>query len=243
MNAPENSTLPPLFAIVGCDGSGKSTVSEALLAWIKAYGPAASAHLGKQQGNMSRSIGSWPIIGGVVGRFIEKKASTVRKSRTEKKAPTALPGLVMHAFTQRRVRRFRRMLVLREQGYIILADRFPQLDIRSAFDGPDMEPDSTGSGFVQALARREQTAFEWMTSYQPNLVIRLNVDLDTACARKLDHPRATLERKIGYASLLTFGGANIVEIDANMPLEQVVAAAKAAIEKTFDGLGYERPAT
>ena len=56
--------LPPLIAIVGCDGSGKSTVSEALLEWIKGYGPAAAAHLGKQQGNTGRSLSTLPVIGG-----------------------------------------------------------------------------------------------------------------------------------------------------------------------------------
>ncbi len=232
--------LPPLIAIVGCDGSGKSTVSEELLVWVKGYGPAAAAHLGKQQGNTGRSAGNLPLVGRWLGGLIERKAATVRKSRTKNEAPGTFPALVMYAFTLRRVRRFRKMLALRQQGLIIIADRFPQLDFPSAFDGPDMSVGAQGNRFVQWLAQREQASFEWMTSYRPDLVIRLNVDIDTAFARKPDHRREALARKIEITPQLTFNGATIVEIDATAPLAEVLAAAEAAVTRSLTGLGYDR---
>ncbi len=236
----ENSTLPPLIAIIGCDGSGKSTVSEELLLWTRGFGPAAAAHLGKQQGNAGRWFAGLPMVGGWFESFIGRKAATVHSSRGKNKAPDFLPALVMHAFTLRRIRRYRRMMTLRQQGLIIIADRFPQLDFPSAFDGPDMSVDAEGSRFVQWLAQREQNAFEWMTSYRPDLAIRLNVDLDTACARKPDHRREALKRKIEITPRLTLNGAKIVEIDANQPLEQVLAAAKLAVANTLAEHGYQR---
>ena len=236
----ESSVQPPLIAIVGCDGSGKSTVSEELLRWVVGYGPAAAAHLGKQQGNTGRSLASLPVVGGWLGRFIEGKASTVRKSRTKNKSPDNFPALVMYAFTLKRVRRFKKMLALRQRGLIVIADRYPQLDFPSAFDGPDMSVSAQGSAFVQRLAKREQAAFEWMTSYRPDLVIRLNVDLDTAFARKPDHRREALERKIKITPQLTFGGATIAEIDASQPLDAVLAAVKAAVARTLEEHGYQR---
>ena len=237
------ASLPPLIAIVGCDGSGKSTVSEAVLEWVRGYGPAAAAHLGKQQGNTGRSLANLPIVGGSLGGFIERKASTVRKSRTKNKSPDTFPALVMYAFTLRRIRRFRRMLALRRKGMLIIADRYPQLDFPSAFDGPDMSVNADGNRFVQWLAQREQKAFEWMTSHRPDLVIRLNVDLDTAFARKPDHRREALARKIEITPQLTFNGAHIVEVDANRPLAEVVAAAEAAVTDTLSACGYQRSQT
>jgi len=234
------ATLPPLIAIVGCDGSGKSTISDELLVWLKGYGPAATAHLGKQQGNTGRSIANLPLAGNFLGRFIERKASTVRKSRTVNKAPDTFPAIVMYAFTLRRMRRFRRMMALRHQGLIIIADRYPQLDIPSASDSTDMTVSAQGNRFVNWLAQRELAAFEWMTSYRPDLVIRLNVDLDTAFARKPDHSREGLERKIKNIPQFTFNGAPIADIDATQPLAEVVAAAKAAVTKTLTDHGYDR---
>ena len=122
MSPAKSSELPPLIAIVGCDGSGKSTVSEELLLWMKGYGPAAAAHLGKQQGNAGRSLANLPLIGKLLGRFIERKVSTVHTLRSGNKAPHVLPALVMYAFTLKRMRRFRRMLVLRHQGFMVIAD-------------------------------------------------------------------------------------------------------------------------
>jgi len=232
--------LPPLIAIIGCDGSGKSTVSEKLLEWVAGYGPAAVAHLGKQQGNTGRWFASLPQVGGWFGRLIGRKASTVHSSRSENKAPDLLPSLVMHAFTVRRVRRYRRMMALRQRGMIIIADRYSQLDFPGAADGPGMTVGTQGKDFVGWLAQREQTAFEWMTSFRPDLVIRLNVDLDTAFARKPDHARAALTRKLGIIPQLTLNSAKIVEIDAAQPLEDVVAAAKAAATRTMTDHGYRR---
>ena len=235
----KSSTLPPLIAIVGCDGSGKSTVSEELLTWIiKDYGPAAAAHLGKQQGNAGRYAAGLPLIGNVLGRFISRKSTVVRKNRTVDKAPDTFPAIVMYAFTLRRLRRYRRMMALRRQGLIIIADRYPQLATRSAPDSPDMSVTAQGNRFVRWLAQREQSAFEWMTSYVPDLVIRLNVDLDTAFARKPDHRREALARKISVVPQVTFNGAPIAEIDASQPLEQVLAAAKAAVMRTLTERGY-----
>ena len=237
----KSSTLPPLIAIVGCDGSGKSTVSEELLAWIiKDYGPAAAAHLGKQQGNAGRSAGSLPLIGNWLGRFIKRKASTVHKNRTVDMASDTFPAIVMYAFTLRRVRRYRRMMALRRQGLIIIADRYPQLVTHSVPDSSDMTVTAQGNRFVRWLAQREQSLFEWMTSYVPDLVIRLNVDLDTAFARKPDHRRESLARKISILPQVTYNGAPIAEIDASQPLEQVLAAVKAAVTRTLSERGYQQ---
>lgn len=79
-------------------------------------------------------------------------------------------------------------------------------------------------GCAGSLAQRELTAFEWMTSFRPDPVIRLNVDLDTAFARKPDHSPAALKRTLEIIPQLPLNGANIVEIDTAQPLEDVVAA-------------------
>jgi thymidylate kinase len=239
----DSATLPPLIAIIGCDGSGKSTVSEALLTRVSDYGPAAAAHLGKQQGNAGRWFAGLPLVGGWFERLIGRKAATVHSSRTKNKAPEFLPALVMHAFTMRRVRRFRRMVKLRQQGLIIIADRYPQLDIPSAFDGPDMSVDANGTRFVNWLAQREQTHFEWMTSYRPDLVIRLNVDLDTAFGRKPDHRREALARKIEIVHQFTFNGAPIVEVDATQSLDNVLADATTAVSRLLVDRGYQSSKT
>jgi thymidylate kinase len=232
-----DQALSPLIAIIGCDGSGKSTVSEEILNWVQGYGPAVAAHLGKQSGNIGRAIAQLPLIGSLLDKFIARKTDSTRAQR-EKKTPGLLVALIIYAFSLRRLRRFKRMMAQRHQGLIIVTDRYPQLEFPGAYDGTGLSVTAPGNWFVRWLARRERVLYEWMTSYRPDLVIRLNVDLDTACARKPDHRRELLRDKVAITPQLTFNGAPIVEIDSTQPLAQVLAEAKAAVAKTLATRGY-----
>jgi thymidylate kinase len=234
----EPGAMAPLIAIIGSDGSGKSTVADHILEWVGRYGPAGRAHLGKQSGNVGRAIGQLPLVGAAMDRLIRRKADDVNDRLKEDKQPTLLPALVISAFTLRRKRRFKRMLAMRKQGLIVITDRYPQVAVPGAYDGPGFPDSEGGSRLVLGLARREQAMFEWMASYQPDLVLRLNVDVDTAFARKPDHRREALARKIAVTPHLTYGGAPIVDIDANQPLERVFKDAEAAVARVMAERGY-----
>lgn len=236
----KQAVMAPLIAIVGCDGSGKSTVNEQILIWVNGYAPAVAAHLGKQAGNVGRSLARWPLIGSWFERLIARKTASVNKSHDNKRTPGIFPAIVMYGFTLRRMLRFRRMLALRRKGFIIVTDRFPQLEVAGAYDGPSLSVSAQGNFIVRWLAQREQAAFEWMTSFRPDLVIRLNVDLDTACARKPDHLRELLRKKIEVTPLLKFNGASIVEIDSAQPLAEVLSATKTVVSRVLTELGYQR---
>ena len=149
----KDASLGPMIAVIGCDGSGKSTVSENIVIWANDYGPAATAHLGKQAGNVGRSLTNLPLVGRLIGRFIGHKKFSLREPRNKNKTPGILAALVASMFTVRRVLRFRRMLALRRQGFIVITDRFPQLDYPNSFDGPVLSEDAQGNFFVRWLAR------------------------------------------------------------------------------------------
>jgi thymidylate kinase len=230
--------MAPLIAVIGCDGSGKSTVADHIVSWIGRYGPAGMVHLGKQSGNVGRALGRLPLVGSTLDRLIRRKVDGVNRRIKEDKQPNLLPALVNSAVTLRRRRRFKRMLALRERGLIVVTDRYPQVEIPGAYDGPGFPDAQGGSTLVLALARRERGMFEWMASYRPDVVLRLNVDLDVACARKPDHRRDALSRKIAVTPLLTYSGAPIVDIDANQPLERVIEEAEAAVARVMAERGY-----
>ncbi|MDU7255437.1 MAG: thymidylate kinase [Escherichia coli] len=176
------SITPPLIAVIGSDGSGKSTVCEHLITVVEKYGAAERVHLGKQAGNVGRAVTKLPLMGKSLHKTIERNQV--------KTAGTVFP------------------------------------------------PNVEGGRFVSWLASQERKAFHWMASHKPDLVIKLNVDLDVACARKPDHKRESLERKIAITPQLTFGGAQLVDIDANQPLEQVLVDAEKAITDFMTARGY-----
>jgi hypothetical protein len=135
------------------------------------------------------------------------------------------------------------MLKLRQAGNLIITDRFPQTEVPGPMDGAGLG-NARSTGAVGWLARRERRKLDAMVAHLPDLVIRLNVSLDVAQARKPDHRPASLARKIDDLSRLTFQGAPIVELDADAPLQEVQNRAKAAIAdllKTRYGLAIPVP--
>jgi hypothetical protein len=225
-----SETLGPLIAIVGSDGSGKSTVGAALLAWLRESREVEMCHLGKQTGNVGRWLRNLPMIGGGVDKQLLKKADRVREDR----GPGPFASLVVYHLSMRRVRRFRRMMAIRRTGKTILADRYPQMAVASPkMDGTHFNAASPRSRLARLLGRRERTAYAWMTSHRPDLVIRLNIDLETAFARKPDHRYASLAAKIAQVPLLSYNGAPILDIDATLPLATVLQQAKAGIAKAL----------
>lgn len=227
------SITPPLIAVIGSDGSGKSTVCEHLITLVKKYGPAEQVHLGKQARNVGRAVVKLPLMGKSLNKTIERN-----KVKTAKTLPGPVPALVITAFVVRRLLRFRHMLACRRRGLIVLTDLYPQAQIPGAYDGTVFPPNVSGSRFVSWLASLERSAFHWMASYKPDLVIKLNVDLDVACARKPDHKPESLARKIAVTPQLTFGGAELIDIDANKPLGEVLMDAENAVMRFMENRGY-----
>lgn len=74
------SKTPPLIAIIGSDGSGKSTVCEHLIHYINKYGPAVRVHLGKQAGNVERSVIKLPLLGHILDNAIKRNKVVAAKS-------------------------------------------------------------------------------------------------------------------------------------------------------------------
>ena len=215
----------PLIAIVGSDGSGKSTVGLALLAWMQTQRPTAFCHLGKQTGNIGRAIARLPFVGASADRKIVSRSS---KARDEKGAG-ALVSLIIFVLSMRRVFRFLRMRRLHRKGIAILTDRYPQAGVPGPMDGPGLVARNPSGFIARFLTRREQGLYDWMSEYVPDLVIRLNIDLETALLRKPDHRYESLQRKISDVPRLTFNGAPVLELDSTEPLETVLEKARIAI--------------
>lgn len=224
--------MAPLIAVIGCDGSGKSTLSADLLVWVReTYGPAETTYLGLRSGVMGNKIKAWPLIGPPLERLLSRKAGQARTQG--EKIPGLATALVIYAFSLLRKRRFEKMLDLRRQGTIVVTDRYPQFEVPGFYDGPGLSAARAEGFLVSALARQEREIYEWMASFVPDLVIRLNVDLQTAYARKPDHKYESLKAKVAVTPRLKFNGAKIVDLDATIPYAEELALAQKAVAEVL----------
>jgi thymidylate kinase len=237
----KDDALAPLISIVGSDGSGKSTVSAEVLGFVRRYGVAETAYLGLKSGDMGQKIKTIPLIGQMTEAYLARKAAQARNRQS--KIPGPMTALVIYTLSLVRISRFKRMLARRRDGIIIVTDRYPQTDVAGFYDGPGLSAARAEGRFVRWLAEKERAKYEWMAAHRPDLVIRLNVDVETAFARKPDHALEALRVKVEVTPKLRFGGAPIHDIDSRLPLEQVVASARSAIAKTMKQLGRPSIAT
>ena len=223
--------LAPLIAVVGCDGSGKSTLAADLLAHVRRSQPADTVYLGLGSGAMGNRIKAFPLIGPTVERFLSKRASRARDPRgTIPGWPTAL---VLYRLSLRRKAQFERLLSLRRRGVTVVTDRYPQIDVPGFYDGPGLSAARPDGWLTSRLAIKERAIYDWMASFVPTLVIRLNIDVDTAMARKPDHARALIERKVTATPKLRLNGAPILDLDATMPYAEELTLARAAVDQAL----------
>ena len=233
-DAPINISLPSLagvIAVVGCDGSGKTTLAADLVAALRERTPTERRYMGLISGEMGDKIKDLPFIGVRLERHLAAKA---RRAQDMKKAlPGTFTAIVMYLLSVWRVSKVRRLIRLSQSGKLVIAERYPQSEIPGFhFDGPGLTADRTSSWLVRKLAAREQKLYEWMAEQRPSLVIRLNVDADTAYARKPDHPLAELRDKTATMPRIKYHGASVREIDSRLPYPKMLEAALQAVTAT-----------
>ena len=135
----------------------------------------------------------------------------------------------MFAFSLRRRVKLRRVQQLTQSGVLVVSDRFPQAEISGFYyDGPGIGIERATGKIKQRLAKREQRLYQQMARYQPELIIRLMIDVETAFSRKPDHDYEELRDKIGVMSKIHYNGSRIIELDARAPYAEVLQKALAA---------------
>lgn len=202
-----------VIALTGCDGSGKSTLAADLVANLREQGPVEPLYLGQSSGRIAEWIATLPLIGPAANRFLLSKSERVHDRPST--PPGNVTALAIYLLSRWRARKFRRMLALCRRGVLVVTDRYPQAEKPGfLFDGPQLAKTSGGNWWVRALRAHEIKLYDWMAASVPLLVIRLNVDAETAHARKPDHKLAALREKIAAWPNLKFNGAHILDLDA-----------------------------
>jgi hypothetical protein len=234
-----------VVAFVGCDGSGKSTVTREIEQWLGQALRVDRAYLGSGQG--SSSLLRWPLllVHRLLTRLLPPRATAKASSPPAGSAPAEVAvapagprGLRARlrpiwalALAREKVGKLRAVLRARQQGAVVICDRYPQNEIMGFNDGPLLHGwRQHRSGLCRALARWEGRPYAQAEVHPPDLVVKLCVSAAVALARKPDMNAPEVARRIAAIEMLRFGrDTRTLLVDADAPLAAVLRAVKTGI--------------
>ncbi len=221
-----------VVALVGSDGSGKSTLSRALAESFGGQQEVVHLYLGSGDG--PSSLLRWPLTR-IRRSVFGAKGTAARRQAVHDRAPRALGAsravwaLVLAQEKRAKLRRARRAA---RRGALVVCDRYPQAQVPGTIDGPLLDAWlSSASRWQRALASWERRPYERADALPPDLVIRLQVDPETAVRRRPGHDPEVLRSRMRVVEGLRFEEAEfgVVEVDANRPFDNVFVDAHAAV--------------
>lgn len=226
-----------IVAVLGADGSGKSTLVGDLRRWFAPKFDTYPVYFGSGDGRASLlrlplNLARRRLLGG--------KAAVARANAERAAGPGRTSGgsistaKVVWALTlaHEKDRKLARAMRARTRGLLVITDRWPQNQVQGSTDGPLLGAwQASPSRLKRSLAALEARPYEAAELFPPDLVLRLRVDPATALGRRPDHGQPYLSWRIDVVNSLLFPGARfgVVELDATAPYRTVLADALDAI--------------
>jgi thymidylate kinase len=209
-----------VVALLGGDGSGKSTCADALEAWLGSSLATIHLHLGRP----TRSLATI-MVGGVLKVLRGIHASPRLVSHVE---------LLRHACTARdRYALYRRAHRFAASGGIAICERYP-LPEGWALSGPSEvqgEGLAAQSRVATALRKWERRFYERMAP--PDLLFLLQLDPETAVSRKPTEPAEYVRKRARLTADADWSKSGARIVDAARPLPEVVATLKSELWSTL----------
>jgi thymidylate kinase len=217
-----------IVAVIGADGSGKSTLTKDLRRWFAPKYDTYAVYLGSGDGPSSllRMPLRW-VKRHVAGTKAAPKTPGPPAAEMDK--PLAVAKVVWALVLAREKRqKLEKAMLARTRGLLVIADRYPQTQFPGSNDGPLLTKWLQSGNLVQRkLAEHEHKPYELAGRFPPDLVLRLDVDPDVAHQRRPGQDREYLAGRAQLVSRLQFTQSRfgVVALDANSPYESVLRSA------------------
>jgi len=226
-----------IVAVIGADGSGKSTIISALMSTFKKKLDVYHIYFGK--GRVEKKSWMRALLQGLKYKLTTRK----RNNKTLQAKPAAnrlnsgrKPGLykwliALIVAAEKRTN-LRRMITAKKKGILVICDRFPQNQMKGFNDGPVLHCyEYAKNPLLRAMAKMEAGPYAAAENHSPDIVFKLVADADVLKERK---PSAmtveSLKEKVDGIKELKFRKeCHVVTIDASLPFDQVILTIKQAI--------------
>jgi thymidylate kinase len=224
-----------VIAIIGCDGSGKSTVSSEIKQWLAWKVDTHRIYLGSGDGPIGLPV---RLFKSLALRTRRKKVNRQtngthwdsktgdRKLSLFKELGSCLLDLSIANDKYRKVKEANQVRI---KGGIVITDRYPQNQFLGIYDGPRVSQGNGKSGLQKFFVRLEEQKYQEMAKLSPDVVVKLHIPLEVVLLRKPGHNVDNIRRKAEITSELRFLGAKVIDIDASKPVADVLNSIKKGI--------------
>jgi thymidylate kinase len=212
-----------VVALIGGDGSGKSTCARELAAWLGPAFPAMQAHLG----NPPRSLLTL-VAGGAL-----KVQHRLERLRQRAPKTGSFLELFRHLCTARdRFRLYEKVRRFAVSGGIAVCERYPVLQNRKLVGPciPELLPPEPGA-LANLLQAAEASYYTRMLS--PDVLCVLRLDPELAVIRKPEEPADYVRTRGRIIWETDWSSTQARVLDASQPLPEVLRRLKAIVWSTL----------
>ena len=211
-----------VVALMGVDGSGKSTAVAGLRRWLGAEVDTMPIYFGTGDGRPSLILLPLKLLVPLFTRLTSSRPKGSSHGNVSDRPPGLIYSLLLTlwAFALAIEKRHKLLQARRaaDRGMVVIADRFPQDQFASFNDGPLLP---RLKRVPRWLRQFEASAYELSRRVPPDLVIKLTASPHLIAKREPAMNRDVIRQRTSELQMLTYPESTVVCIDAAQPLDSV----------------------
>lgn len=217
-----------MIAIVGGDGSGKTTVVKEIFLWLSDIFSVYGFHMGKPKWSLQTIIIRGILkIGRSLGFYPFERVEDQYTNDPDSLIFPGYPSLIRALCTAHdRYQTFIRARTLSTNGALVILDRFPLMQLKF-MDGPHIRyitANHPRNGIIKYLINMEESYYQKMAL--PDLLIVLRADPEIAVKRKTEETEYSVRARTTEIWKMDWDKTTACVINANLTKEEVEQTVK-----------------
>lgn len=229
-----------IIAVIGADGSGKSSVIKNLKATFSNKLDVYRIYFGRGDGRISFSRKMLLNAKGKLDATPTTNHSDLRVKQTSSEKKNGFIAniykcLMAFLVANEKRRNFKLMKTAKNKGMLVICDRFPQNQVMGYNDGPLLNHLAKSKNPIfKALSSLEAKIYAKAENNPPDVLFKLIADASIVEARKPNEtPLESLKKKIEGVKKIQFRNCEVVTVDAAQPFDVVLSEVKKKIWEVY----------